>query len=108
YMVMEYLEGEDLGAWLKDRGALSVPEAITYVLQAFEAIAEAHALGIIHRDLKPSNLFLADRADGSRTIKVLDFGISKLMPDGAHMLDASLTKTSAVRGSPISLASVQA
>jgi len=52
-------------------------KAVDYVLQACEAIAEAHALGMVHRDLKPSNLFLTRRADGSPLVKVLDFGISK-------------------------------
>src|SRR6185436_1763872 len=69
--------------------------AAEYVLQACEAIAEAHSVGIVHRDLKPANLFLTKRADGSPCIKVLDFGISKVN-DGSH----AKTKTSAVMGSP--------
>jgi serine/threonine-protein kinase len=101
YMVMEYLEGHDLDDVLKRDGTLPVPEAVSYVLQACEAVAEAHALGIVHRDLKPANLFLAERTDGSFSIKVLDFGISKVLPDGPHMVDASLTRTSAVIGSPM-------
>ena len=78
YMVMEYLEGSDLSAWLHDRGALPFEQAVDFVLQAGEAIADAHALGIVHRDLKPANLFCVRRSDGQLTIKVLDFGISKL------------------------------
>ncbi|MEI8256818.1 MAG: protein kinase, partial [Deltaproteobacteria bacterium] len=58
FIVMEYLTGVDLGDFLEKRGALPVSLAVDYVLQACEAIAEAHALGIIHRDLKPPNLFL--------------------------------------------------
>ena len=78
YMVMEYLDGGDLSAWLrKRRGPLAVEDAVDYLLQACEAIAEAHALGIVHRDLKPANLFLTTRADGIACVKVLDFGISK-------------------------------
>src|SRR6185295_3411573 len=78
YMVMEYLEGEDLGHWVSQRGALPTTQAVEFVLQAAEAIAEAHALGIVHRDIKPANLFCVRRADGLLSVKVLDFGISKL------------------------------
>jgi serine/threonine-protein kinase len=76
FIVMERLVGRDLGEEL-DQGPLSVENTAKYVLQACEAIAEAHSLGIVHRDLKPSNLFLAETLGELRTIKVLDFGVSK-------------------------------
>src|ERR1700759_2972096 len=82
YMVMEYLEGQALAGWVLASGAMPVPDAIEFLLQACEAIGEAHALGIVHRDLKPANLFVTRRADGSPCIKVLDFGISKLTVPG--------------------------
>jgi serine/threonine protein kinase len=99
YMVMEYLEGTDLAGLIKQRGSLPGPEAIEFVLQACEALAEAHVAGIVHRDLKPANLFLTRRADGSPCVKVLDFGISKaaLTGEGAGQV---LTQTAAVLGSP--------
>ena len=97
YIVMEYLEGRDLQALLSERSRLPAHTAVSYVLQACEAIAEAHAHGIVHRDLKPGNLFLTRRNDGSPCIKVLDFGISKL-PSG--QLQAAMTKTSTVMGTP--------
>ena len=77
YLVLEYMEGRDLGGHLELRGPLPPTEAVDYVLQACEALAEAHAVGIVHRDLKPENLFLAEEADGGFVLKVLDFGISK-------------------------------
>jgi len=101
YFVMEYLEGVDLRAWLHLRGALDVEQAVEFLLQACEAIAEAHALGIVHRDLKPANLFVVRRADGLLSVKVLDFGISKLMGLGTSGSDMSVTKTSSVIGSPL-------
>ncbi|HKO48936.1 MAG TPA: serine/threonine-protein kinase [Polyangiaceae bacterium] len=101
YMVMECLEGLDLSDWLQQRGVLPVEQAVEFLLQACEAIAEAHALGIVHRDLKPSNLFVVCRADGLWSVKVLDFGISKVTPSGAAAADASLTGTAAVIGSPL-------
>jgi len=96
YLVMEYLEGKDLGLILQERGALTVAETLEYVLQASEAIVEAHALGIVHRDLKPANLFLTQRKDGSPLVKVLDFGISKDQ-GGSHR---NLTSASVLMGSP--------
>jgi serine/threonine-protein kinase len=101
YLVIERLVGADLGRVLEERGPLAPSEAVDHVLQACEAIAEAHALGIVHRDLKPSNLFLSKRKDGSPCVKVLDFGISKVPGDGADAGrdDRSLTSASAVMGS---------
>jgi eukaryotic-like serine/threonine-protein kinase len=100
YMVMEYLEGGDLLAWLKQQGRLPVEQAVEFVLQACEAIAEAHALGIVHRDLKPANLFVIRRPDGAWSVKVLDFGISKMTGVSGSGPDFGMTKTSAVMGSP--------
>jgi serine/threonine-protein kinase len=101
YIVMEFLEGRDLGDLLERRGVLPIPLAVDYVLEACEALAEAHAAGIVHRDLKPANLFLARTADDTEMIKVLDFGISKqISQDSALQSSPSLTKTTDVFGSP--------
>jgi serine/threonine-protein kinase len=102
YMVMEYLLGRDLAAELAEREQLEVTLAIDYLLQACEAVAEAHSIGLVHRDLKPSNLFLTHRPDGSPLVKVLDFGISKaLVPEEGELeLPTSLTATHSVLGSP--------
>lgn len=98
YMVMEYLEGADVAQILERDGVLSVEDAALYIIQACEAVAEAHSHGIVHRDLKPANLFLAQQPDGSLRIKVLDFGISKVADTA---LDHSLTRTSSMMGSPL-------
>jgi hypothetical protein len=97
YIVMEYLEGKNLSAVIAEDGPLALDLAVDLVLQASEALAEAHAQQIVHRDVKPSNLFLARHADGSPCMKVLDFGISK-MPGGQ---DHALTRTGAIFGSPL-------
>jgi serine/threonine-protein kinase len=102
YLVMEYLDGEDLESLLRKRGTLPCAEAIDLLLQACEAIGEAHALGIVHRDLKPANLFLTHRMDGSSCVKVLDFGISKMpraLP-GARSTGSHPTLPTLVMGSP--------
>jgi eukaryotic-like serine/threonine-protein kinase len=99
YIVMEHLEGKDLGALL-DEGPLTVEAAVEYVLQACLALAEAHRAGIVHRDLKPANLFLTQRADGVPVIKILDFGISKVVPKTARGSNAEFATTSSIMGSP--------
>jgi len=99
YLVMEYLVGSDLDALVFSKGAVPQRAAVDYVLQAGEAIAEAHQLGIVHRDLKPANLFLTRRADGSPWVKVLDFGISKLVTHASRR-DSALTGTHSIMGSP--------
>jgi serine/threonine-protein kinase len=98
-MVMEFLEGGDLSTWLQERGPLPIEQAVDFVLQATIAVAEAHSLGIVHRDLKPANLFCVRGADGRPSIKVLDFGISK-MTSITSPGSGSFTHTSAVMGSP--------
>ncbi|MCA9587667.1 MAG: serine/threonine protein kinase, partial [Myxococcales bacterium] len=94
YMVLEYLEGRDLGAALAADGPLPVGDAVRYVLETCEALAEAHAAGIVHRDLKPANLFIAKHPGQRDIVKVLDFGISKMIEPA----NQALTQTATVLG----------
>jgi serine/threonine-protein kinase len=98
YMVMEFLEGNDLGHVLAERGPLPAELAAEWVVQACEAVAEAHAAGIVHRDLKPQNLFLARTVGGGGKIKVLDFGVSKSLSTSGV---GGLTQTRSMLGSPL-------
>jgi eukaryotic-like serine/threonine-protein kinase len=98
YIVMEYLEGCDLAAMAKQRQVLPASEAAEYVMQACEALAEAHALGIIHRDIKLANLFVTRGLAGGPLLKVLDFGISKTTPFGES--EHEMTRTAWMLGSP--------
>jgi serine/threonine protein kinase len=101
YLVMEHLEGSDLGKLISRSGALPVPETSEIALQACEALSEVHAAGIVHRDLKPSNLFVTRRVDGSPAVKLLDFGISKLTLGSQDSIrDPGLTATTTIMGSP--------
>lgn len=103
YMVLELLQGTDLRGLLAARGALPVAEAVDYLLQICEGLAEAHLKGIVHRDLKPQNLFLTHLATGTPCVKVLDFGVSKLAAE-AH---DDLTVSHAMIGSPAYVAPEQ-
>jgi serine/threonine-protein kinase len=97
YMVMEFLDGSDLGKIVERSGALPIADAVDFVLEACIAMTEAHAEGVIHRDLKPSNLFVTTLPSGVRRVKVLDFGISKL----ENETEARVTATQAVVGTPL-------
>src|ERR1700730_9735210 len=98
YLAMEFLEGEDLAAVIRRCGHLSVSDAADYLLQACEAVREAHTLKVVHCDLKPGNLFLTQGPDGKPCVKVLDFGLSKVLTPDAGSL--SLTDSNLVVGSP--------
>jgi len=97
FMVMELLAGSDFETLLEERGRFSAEEAADYLLQACDAVGEAHALGIIHRALEPANLFLTTRRDGTPLVKLLDFGISKMQ----RPLDGKkISQEQAFTGSP--------
>src|SRR6185295_11957553 len=97
YIVMEYLDGHDLREEITNgKGQIPIADAVSWILQAAEGLAEAHALGIVHRDLKPGNLFLTKAS----VVKVVDFGISKNI-DPAHATGLSLTRTEMLLGSPL-------
>jgi serine/threonine-protein kinase len=99
YVVMEYLDGVDLERMLlqSPERQLPVADAIEFILQACEALAECHRSGIVHRDLKPSNLFCVQGPDGVPLIKLLDFGISKL---SSTTVDGVMTAEHLIMGSP--------
>ena len=103
FLVMELIDGVDLSRALVEHGPLDPATVATYVIQACDAIAEAHDAGIVHRDLKPANLFLVRRADQRPLIKVLDFGIAKAQDDR----DSAITHTETVIGSPSYMAPEQ-
>lgn len=97
YLVMEFLKGMDLDKYVRTHGPVSVEEAAEIGVSVCDALADAHAKGIIHRDLKPSNLFLVDRPNGRRVVKVLDFGLSLRRRSG----EETITHTHAVLGTPL-------
>ncbi len=99
FMVMELLEGIDLEGHLQLRGKLPVAEAVDYVLQICEAVAEAHSLGVVHRDLKPGNVFITHDVDRRPLAKVLDFGLSKISVRGTQG-EHKITQPLDIMGTP--------
>jgi serine/threonine protein kinase len=97
YLVTELLEGADLRTVVYGQPEIAIATAVDYVMQACEALAEAHALGIVHRDLKPANLFLTTTANGRPLVKILDFGICKVETTTG---EAALTSLNALLGTP--------
>jgi serine/threonine-protein kinase len=104
FIVMEYLEGEDLGARLDREGRLSLRQTYDIVAQVARALVRAHAMGIVHRDLKPENIFLVP-GDDHEVAKVLDFGIAKL---DEYSLRDKTTKTGSFMGTPYYMSPEQA
>jgi eukaryotic-like serine/threonine-protein kinase len=102
FLVMELLQGEELAKRVERLGRLPAEEVATFLQQASLALDKTHRASIVHRDLKPENLFLTRREDGSPRIKVLDFGIAKIVADGP-------TQASATRslGTPLYMAPEQ-
>jgi serine/threonine protein kinase len=98
FLVMELLEGKNLAVLLEERGRFPIPTAARYVIDACNAVGEAHAKGIVHRDLKPANLLLASTAEGP-TIKVLDFGLAKSFQEDVNADESAITRGS-ILGSP--------
>jgi len=106
YIVMEYLEGNDLGDILDTAVRLPQPLAVDFAVQILSALRAVHEQGIIHRDLKPENAFIVNEAGGGVTLKIVDFGVSRLgQADGAPL---STTRTGAVFGTPRYMAPEQA
>jgi serine/threonine-protein kinase len=94
FIIMELLRGEELGSLLKQKGAIPVEDALLYLTQAGMALDKMHAAGIIHRDLKPENLYITRRDDGSGSLKILDFGVAKVLSNGS-------SKTTKALGTPL-------
>jgi eukaryotic-like serine/threonine-protein kinase len=105
YLVMELLSGQSLAAYVKERGRLDFDEALGFLRQVAAGLDAAHgyteASGaikpIVHRDLKPENLFVTQERDGSRRVKILDFGIAKVLGDTGNV-------SQEVRGTPLYMA----
>jgi serine/threonine protein kinase len=97
FIVMEYLEGEDLRHAIRRQGPLAVVDVARIITQSAKALGRAHSLGIIHRDIKPDNIFLCD-IDGEPFIKLLDFGVAKI--DQGSSMDGATT-TGSMMGTPL-------
>ena len=118
FIVMEHLTGKDLARILSERLRLPVEEVVEYMLQACAGLGEAHAEGIVHRDLKPANIFVAGYdgdpklreaggADALPSVKVLDFGVSKILDPGEEYADSVITHVTDMLGSPAYMAPEQ-
>jgi serine/threonine-protein kinase len=103
FLVMELLRGDDLGGLLSACGAFSAEETVVLLSQAALALDKTHAAGIVHRDLKPQNLFLTARDDGSPRLKILDFGVAKVVAE-----ETLRRKLTAAVGTPVFMSPEQA
>jgi serine/threonine-protein kinase len=108
FLVMELLEGEDLGQRLRREGRMPTGEAVHVAAQVLVALGSAHEAGIIHRDLKPDNVFLMKKDGDAVFAKLLDFGMSKLTPREGQTLALALTKKGMAVGTPFYMAPEQA
>ena len=100
YMVMDYLDGETLAHVIQEHAYLEVPRALDIFIQICDALNHAHLKNVIHRDLKPSNIILTKSPSGGDIVKVLDFGIAKILSDGGKEV-TRLTQTGDLFGSPL-------
>jgi serine/threonine-protein kinase len=99
FLVMDYLEGQSLGDVLKDQGRILINRGASIFVQSCEALQHAHAKGVVHRDLKPSNIMLVNNDGNADYVKIVDFGIAKLLNPGEE--SQKLTQTGEVVGSPL-------
>jgi serine/threonine-protein kinase len=97
YITMERLDGEELADLLKRDGSLNPQQTCRVAIEVLEGLAAAHAIGLLHRDIKPANLFVCRRADGTRVIKIIDFGIAKDLEDA----NTSITQSGVTVGTPL-------
>jgi serine/threonine protein kinase len=109
YLVMEFLNGRSLGEELDIRGTMPVSEVLEIARQVLQGLAHAHGVGVVHRDLKPDNIFLVKQEGEAMIVKILDFGIAKLIGDAvAESGGADLTKAGMAIGSPTYMSPEQA
>jgi serine/threonine protein kinase len=116
FLVMELLRGEDLGARLRRRGKLSVSETMHIAGQALRGLADAHEAHIVHRDLKPDNIFLVTRKADDSFVKIVDFGVSKVVERSSGTADLgkttvqefAITRAGTVIGTPLYMSPEQA
>lgn len=106
YIVMEFLEGENLQQRVEKEGTLSDEQAARYLVHALSGLADAHSNGVLHRDVKPENLVIVRTKTGDEIVKLVDFGISKPTQETAEAIAA--TRTDVVLGSPVYMSPEQA
>ncbi len=107
YLVMEYINGEDLSALIRREGPWSFARSARLFVQVCAGLVEAHDAGIVHRDLKPENLMVVKRRDGSEHVKILDFGLAKLRERATDSERSSVSSGGQVIGTPYYMAPEQ-
>ena len=108
FVVMELLQGQPLANLIENGGPMPPQRALNIMRQVLRAVGAAHAKGIVHRDLKPDNIFLIDGGEQQDFVKLLDFGISKMMDPDLQAAATKLTTTGVVMGTPLYMAPEQA
>ncbi len=107
YIAMEFVQGREMDKVLEDEGQMPWERAVSIIVQAADALVDAHSKGIVHRDLKPENIMLCERRDTNDYVKVMDFGIAKVLENSAE-LTSSATVAGIIHGTPMYMSPEQA